>query len=474
MKEASPRPQGIISRRDDPKECQTMPAIPRERQGVLPKIAAPTPFPAGDSHRGGWRVQIPGGRPLATPAVAEGRIFLGGGFGSYEFYAFDARTGSLDWIYQTHDDGPTAAVVSEGFVVFNTESCELEVLTLTGRPVWKKWLGDPLMSIPAVADGRIVMAYPDTRGDRRHYLSSFRLDNGHELWKQPISGEIITAPTLADGHVYFATLDGTLSCARLSDGGLEWSEKRAATSSPVVWNGECFYSKYKEMEGTGSPDEGPDKHEQIASREARRRHAMEREYAATAAKADYLQYIKRLRRSPRRAMAEMHDAHVGFAAFKGDAKMHQAQANLGYGTVREVWAFQGSKPFLCNRRLYSSQGDFVQCVEPHTAEVHWKRKQSDTPDDAELLDHSLTPPATVNGKLFIGTLDGDVRCLSAGDGQTLWKAELGEPVIFQPAVAAGRVYAATERGSLVCIETGDPADDGWNMWGADSTHNGCP
>ena len=110
----------------------------------------------------------------------------------------------------SEDDGPTAAVVDDDHVVFNTESCELEVLTVDGTPVWKKWLGDPLMSMPAVAGGRVYMAYPDSKGDHRHYLACFDLRTGKEHWKQPIAGEVITAPVLAAGHVHFATLDGTL------------------------------------------------------------------------------------------------------------------------------------------------------------------------------------------------------------------------------------------------------------------------
>lgn len=34
----------------------------------------------------GWKVQIPGNRPLATPAYDGGKVFIGGGFGSHEFY----------------------------------------------------------------------------------------------------------------------------------------------------------------------------------------------------------------------------------------------------------------------------------------------------------------------------------------------------------------------------------------------------
>src|SRR5713226_8799422 len=91
-------------------------------RGKLPKVDAPVSFTSADGRIKGWKVTIPGRRPLATPAVMAGRVFLGGGFGSYEFYAFDAFTGKLDWQYQTSDDGPTAAAVDEGCVVFSTES----------------------------------------------------------------------------------------------------------------------------------------------------------------------------------------------------------------------------------------------------------------------------------------------------------------------------------------------------------------
>ena len=102
-------------------------------RGHMPDVAPAEAFAPRGSRVRGWKVHIPGGRPLATPAVDNGRVYVGGGFGSYEFYAFGAATGALAWRYQTEDDGPTAAVVAEGRVVFNTESCELEVLTEAGE-----------------------------------------------------------------------------------------------------------------------------------------------------------------------------------------------------------------------------------------------------------------------------------------------------------------------------------------------------
>src|SRR5262245_55840166 len=230
------------------------------RGGAPPQIADPTPFTSADGKIKGWKVVIPGNRALATPAVMDGKVFLGGGFGSHEFYAFDAVTGKKAWMYPTADDGPTAAVVADEYIAFNTESCELEIIALDGKPVWKKWLGDPLMSMPAIADGKVFMAYPNSKGDKEHYLAAFDLKTGKEVWKKKIPGEIITAPVIDNQQVYAATLEGTLSCFKLNNGELVWAEKKNATSSPMVWNGQCYFGR--RLEVTVKTKDGKDVKEQ--------------------------------------------------------------------------------------------------------------------------------------------------------------------------------------------------------------------
>jgi outer membrane protein assembly factor BamB len=442
-------------------------------RGRLPRVEEPEPFTDADSGRSGWRVRIPGDRPLATPAVVDGRVFLGGGFGSYDFYGLDADNGRVAWQYQTEDDGPTAAVVADGRVVFNTESCELEVLTTDGQRVWKHWLGDPLLSIPAVGGGRVFMAYPDSRADRRHYLACFDLADGRQVWRQPMTGEVITCPVLANGRVYLANLDGTLACFEQEDGRPLWQEARNATSSPAVWRDQCYFSQRDEVRARAgaAAAAAAQQMEHLARKRAAAGTPTER-YEGTASPADYLDHEKRRHRSPHYGKHGAFDGKVGFAGHKGDAKIAQAMGNLGTGHVFGVWAFQGSKPFIAYGRLFSGLGDTVHCADPETKEVFWKSKLRQGEAGAELLDSILTPPALVNGKLFLGTLDGRVLCLSAASGDTLWSVRIGEPVLFQLAVARGRVYAPTALGSLFCLETGDPADDGWLMWGATPAHNG--
>jgi outer membrane protein assembly factor BamB len=399
----------------------------------------------------------------------DGLVFLGGGFGSYEFYALDAVTGRVAWQYQTTDDGPTAAVVGEGHVAFNTESCELEVLTTAGRPVWKRWLGDPLMSMPALGGGRVYVAFPDSRGDKRHYLASLDLLSGREYWRRPLAGEVITAPVLAEGHVYLTTLDGTLFCFRQDDGQPLWREARNATSAPLVRGGECYFSERR----SDPADQAAVPTEHLARRSASPT-AETFPFPGTVTASPYRDYAKRQRQSPLDRECEVADGYVGFAAHKGHSGMEQARLNLGKGHVSAVWAHQGPRPAFWEGRLYSAIGDALHCADPTTREAHWKRTLFERPGQAELLDEALTPPAVVNDKVFLATLTGEVLCLSAATGERLWAAKLGEPVLFQPAVSGGRVYVATHTGSLFCLETGDPADDGWLMWGAGPAHNGLP
>jgi Ca-activated chloride channel homolog len=436
------------------------------------EIKPPESFKTKDGRHKGWKVTIPGDHALATPAVVDGKLFIGGGFGSHEFYAFDAQNGKLLWQYHTSDDGPTAAVVAEGYVVFNTESCELEILTPDGKPVWKKWLGDPLMSMPAIAEGKIYMAYPNSRGDRKHYLACFELKTGKSLWNKPIAGEIITAPLIEDGQVYLATLEGTVYCFNAADGKLAWSEKKNATSAPVIWEKQCYFSRREESKTTKAGKTVSQQNEQIASRETTAAGKV-RDMKETARKADYLDYAKRGRSSKEAANQEA-DSSVGFGGSKGDAKMEQARGNLGQASVQGVWSYQGSKPFIYKGRIFSSMGDTLICIDPKAEKILWNKhfppKKVESP--GELLDSHLTPPATTNGRVFLCTGDGQVICVSSGDGEPLWTADIGEPIAFQPSIAKGRIYISTTTGNLYCLETGDEKDDDWLMWGANAAHSG--
>lgn len=441
-----------------------------KRNPGTPEVGPPVAFTSKEGKKG-WKVVIPGNRPLATPAIADGKVFIGGGFGSHEFYAFDAKTGKKLWVYRTGDDGPTAAVVEGGYLAFNTESCELEILTLEGQRVWKKWLGDPLMSMPAIDRGRVFMCYPNSKGDRKHYLACFDIKNGTELWKRPIAGEIITAPVIAGEKLYLATLEGTMYCFGSGDGELIWQDKKNATSSPAVWNNQVYFSRREAVNAKDKDGKAIQQQMECLSWRGNEKSDSIKDVQSTARTADYLDHAKRKAYSKQEMLYKANDSGVGFGSAPADAKLHQAMGNLGQNTVSGVWSYQGSRPFFYNGNMYSAMGDTVKCVDPKTEKVLWKKVLTTVKDKAPLVDSAVTPPALVNGKLFVGTSRGEVVCLSAETGAVLWTVTLGEPVLFQPAVANGRVYVSTNTGALFCFATGDDRDDGWLMWGGNAGHN---
>jgi Ca-activated chloride channel family protein len=430
---------------------------------LVDKPLSPEPFSTGDG-KDGWKVHIPENRPLPTPCIWNGLVFTGGGFGSYEFYCLDAKTGKKVWQFHTGDDGPTAAVADKGYVVFNTESCIIYVLRAkTGEVVWEKWLGDPLMSQPAIHDGWVYMAYPGQDGN--HYLACMKLETGEDRWKAKIVGDLITAPIVHDGSVYITTLEGTMHRYNERSGELLWSEKKSATSAPWLYKGKIYVSLREEE---AVPDSGSKKQfEGMANLDVKDGRQLN-EKLWTRQEADYLSYETSSRYANEQKAL---DASVGFGSAPGAAKLGQAQANIGLATVSGVWAYQGSRPAVFGGRNYNAMGNVIRSVDSETGEVLWEKKYV-SDEDEDIGGRSLTPPSVVNGKLFMGSITGDMLCYDAETGKLLWKHNVGEPIRFQPSVSGGRVYFATDYGNIYCIETGDSEDDGWNMWGGNAAHNG--
>lgn len=459
------------------------PAVRKQDSGA-PTPASP-PRAAAPAKGGtlAWKVSLPGGRPLATPAYAGGRLYLGGGFGSTEFYCLDADTGKTAWVFKTGDDGPTAAVVDEDCVVFNTESCTIYTLDLaTGKPLWSKWLGDPLLSQPALAKGRVYMAYPGQ--DAAHHLICLGLKDGKQVWDAKIAGDALAAPVLEGTFVYVTSFDGTVHKYEAATGKLLWSEQRGATSAPWIWGDSVLVSQGGERDPGGEvryANVFRSKMEaqlmiQGSGGDLRGRVLEKSDQAA-----DYLDPKKQrgtggmvlsnhLESADDEAVHQLQgDTAVGFASAPPSAKLDVAEKNVGVKTVCGAWAYQGSRPSVAGGRCFAAMGEVLLCHDLRTGRILWEKSfKPSKPIQGMRL---LNPPALANGKIFLSTAMGEVLCLNSG-GDLLWTVNAGQPMAFPPIVVKGRVFVATSGGQVLAIETGDERDDGWPMWGGSAAHNG--
>jgi Ca-activated chloride channel family protein len=402
----------------------------------------------------GWIRALPGRREVVTPCVLDGRVFVGGGFGSHEFFAFDAATGAVLWERRMQDDGPTAAVAADGCVAFNTESCTVCVLEAeTGRRLWERWLGDPLLAQPAVGGGRLFMAWPGR--DRQHRIGAFEVRGGQLLWSAAIGADVITAPVFAEGDLFASTFDGTVHCFDAETGRSRWTRALRATSAPWVWKGEVFVS---EREEGARPADAP--RETLSALRAQRLRKL-----GEAKRAAYL----RSRRGTRHEREDwLKDSAVGFGSAPEMAKLHFAESLTGATTVSRAWSFQGSRPCVWNGRVFSVVGDELAASALDSGRELWRWKAG---FDAA-AERAITPPAVANGRVYAATREGRVLSWEAETGALRWRLDLGAPISWQPVVSGGRVFVGCVDGTLRAFSTGDPLDDGWPMWGGGPGHNG--
>ncbi len=409
----------------------------------------------------GWSVTIPGNRPLATPAVVDGMVYLGGGFGSYEFYAFEAESGKPKWAIRVNDDGPTAAVAAKGVVAFNTESCTLFVVDgKSGRMLWSKWLGDPLMSQPAISEDKLLMAFPGGKG---HQLIALGLRDGKEFWRADLEGDIISAPVVHNDSVYLSTFNGTVYRFRITDGKPLWQKDMNATSAPWLYQDQVFVSR-REKGADQKPVEGISR---LETKKGENNQAGGIWHKRTAPYLD----AEVQRGSGYYSDQKANDSSVGFATGPATAKLEEASANVGQGTVNGLWEFQGSRPCVFKNKLFLTQGDKVVALNPDTGKEIWTR---DLAGDLEKIGgHLAAPPVPAGNKLYLVTATGEVLILSQDRGTVLDTIKIGSQMRFQPSLAKGMLFVGTADGKLIGINLKDPSADGWTMWGGGPSHNGA-
>jgi Ca-activated chloride channel family protein len=444
----------------------------------LEKHLEPAAFRAPDGQEG-WAIRIPGNRPIATPAYADGLLFVGGGYGSHEFYAFHADTGKLAWQIRTSDDGPTAAVVEDGLVAFNTESCTVIVVEAkTGKLVWQEWLGDPLMSQPTIKDGRLYIAYPagqrpnqnqtafqSANGDlpaRGHRLLCADLRTGKHIWETAITGDVISAPVVDGDRLYMTCFDGTSFCMEAADGKVVWRKENAGTSAPLVVQGEVLMTlKAKSAEGGG--------YEEGIARIGRE--DGETTTRSLMAKGDAT-HLKREHGGGVAMQAEQVaalDSSVGFATAPGAASLDAASANVGVSSVVGGWAYQGARTAYMRDHIGNAQGLYLNYLHA-SGRGGWRATARGEGFTKGV--QAFSPPALgLRDNLYLASARGHLLSVQREDGEVGFNYAFGRPIVFQPALAKGNVYAGTLDGLLICLKTGDPDADDWSMWGGDAQHN---
>jgi len=404
-------------------ELPPMVEAPRETQGALAdklmSVKLPTPksgeaqtfkFGKGEYEREAWVAKLPESGQLVTVAYANGKVFVGGGFDSSAMYALDAKTGKRQWVsYNLADPGPTAAVVDQDELAFDTYSCSLAVLAAsTGKVLWQKWIGTETPTQPAFTKDFVIAPHPTEGG---YALSAYKRKTGADVWAASIDGHGMTAPVVAGDMVYITTTSGTLYKIDLK-GKRQWAQHLDALSAPWI--------------------DGDEVHIAVKDK------GQEAQVVLSAADG------KRLRT-------------VTAAKWPGDAP--------GDDTVA-IWSYEGSRPVVKDGLRFTAMGERVEARDARTGELRWERTHT-----IGTASRKVTSVITAGPLAVVTSRDGSVVAFDAKTGTRRFGYDFDATITAQPVIAEGWMYVATARGQVFAFDLGDKAIDGWHMWGGNAQHN---
>ena len=431
----------------------------------------------------GYEVQFASHAPVVTPTIYQGKVMVSGGFRSKEFHALAMNTGKSAWSISLDDDGPSTAACEDGVCVFNTESCTIFAVDAeTGKKKWAWWLGDPLTSTPAVANGIVFTSYPatGTAGNKprpagaTHVLAAFDLHTGKVLWQRWLDSDVMSSPVATDGFVYVATFAGTVMKLEQKTGKFRYAVRARATSTPVVQFHDGTESMYytsradRKSADPAAPAVAPAE-EQIIRTD---HNEPKTKFKAARKKADYLD---------KKAQASSHyaaesaddDAANGFGGGAPSSANAQAAAgNVGAANVSSMQSFQGSRILHMRGRNVNTMGDEVIATSSETGEKLWSYKLKG--DVAKAGGFLGTAPLAAGHSVIMATLKGNVLVLDPETGKARAEYKVGAQIRAQPVVANGWIYVGTTDGRLVAINTHDAGLTGWPTWGGNAARTGIP
>lgn len=438
----------------------------------------------------GYCIKLPSNTNIPTPAVVNGTLYLSGGFGSRQYYAFDAETGKNKWAINLDDDGPSSPAIEDDIVVFNTESCTIFACDMvTGKHLWSYFLGDPLMSMPTIANGIVFTAYPASyngggegnmlpaknlpakvNGNPKaatntvqkkkdevpaiypsHVLIALDLKTGKILWQKWIDSDIMSAPVAKNDLLYVTTFSGALYKVKQKTGEIIEAKALRATSAPMFASGQLVMSR--------RADDAQSVGEAVVVGYGRREKALYKKKAA------YLD--KKVQSSSRlKTEAVQADAGNGFSGgAPASANYHVAYDNIGQSNVSSLQGFQGSRGYYRDGNFFNTMGDEVVSTDS-TGKVNWKYKlDGDMHTEGGFMG---TPPIYANGYIIVATLKGEVLVFDELKGTLLKKYNVKDAIRYQPVANNGWIYVTTVNSKLYAINTGDKKITGWNMWGANA------
>ena len=325
-------------------------------------------------------VNTPGGIIVSSPAVVDGKVYIGSTDG--KLYCLDSDTGTKIWEYNTQDYIDSSPVVTDHRVYISSMNGKVHCLNGdTGALIWDTqlswnsvWGVNP--SSPVVDYGLVFIT------SENGYLFILDADDGHIIYGEeqhpPDVSPIYTAPTVADGKIYYALYDSVVRVIDYWGGSHGMYRIEHVVSSPALTDGKLYVGSEDHKVYCFDTDPGPDPNAPTFLWE--------------------YETFGDITSSPAVADGEVYISSM-------DGFVYCLNAYTGAW----LWQFRAgtpmtSSPAVADNRVYIGGGDGkLYCLDSDTGISIW-----DYP-----IGGTYSSPAVADGKVYIASYDGNVYCIGS-------------------------------------------------------------
>jgi outer membrane protein assembly factor BamB len=249
----------------------------------------------------------------------------------------------------------------------------------TGKPRWKRKLGDLAAASPACSHGVVYAVILErTRGSKGGRVVAVTAKSGKTLWSRKLPSRAESSPLLDRGRLFFGTENGTVYSLRASDGSVRWTYKAAgAVKGAIALDaGKLYFG-------------------------------------------DYGGRVHAIRRSDGKKVWTVHAAKGGLLGV-GEGNFY-ASAAVAYGRV-----YIGST----NGEVYS--------LAASNGKLAWRKGTGNYVYAAAAVGAVGTGPPTV----YVGSYDGHFYALDARTGKPRWVRALGKKISGAATIVGDLVFVS--------------------------------
>lgn len=422
--------------------------------GVSASTGLPTEF--GPERNLEWEAVVPFGR--SSPVLTADRIFLTAAEeNGLLTLAFDRHTGKEVWrrrvdrrraddMYgETDSSTPTPATDGENVYVFFQE-VGLISYDAAGQERWLRGMGPfrnyyGMSASPILAGDTLLIVCDQAHGS---FLLAVDKDTGKELWRRerPARVESYTTPVLYPDSVHPETvvISGSkwLDAYDLKSGEGVWALKglgAGPVSSPVLSGSTLFVN---------APDHNEEPLPTFGELAKEHDGDGDQRLSRTEVEGTWL--------SNHFAWLD-NDADGAITA--ADWKKLNEEIDVegwglfaislpeGGGQPQVLWNDRRSVPYIPSSLVYDGvlftvKDGIVSSFDPQSGELHKRGRLG------KGANRVYASPVAADGKIFIGTLEGEVAVLSAGaEFEVLSTNQIGEAIYATPAIADSHLYVRT-------------------------------